>query len=105
MNPTQRVVVDLIDERRRQIAKFGDQSHRSPAEWAVILGEEYGEAMREACDLHFLGQRGYTPQIEADVRDRLRIELVQTAAVCVAWIEALDGGDNIVRLADVRRAA
>lgn len=94
------VLSDVADERRRQDRKWGEQNHadhphtgpsadawaalvalaeaearaslhRGPT-WAAILLEEVGEALQE------------------DDPARLRAELVQVAAVAVAWIQALD---------------
>lgn len=95
-----RAVVDVLDERHRQDLKWGEQNHddaighvgpsggedleyiarHSMTEhgptWAAILLEEVGEALQET------GDRGSL--------QGLRAELVQVAAVAVAWIEALD---------------
>jgi len=66
----------IVEERRRQDAKWGDQDH--PDEWwYTILGEEYGEVAKAMLGVHF----GY-----ADVRK----ELVQTIAVGIAWLECMD---------------
>lgn len=93
-------------ERFKQNARFGEQNH-SPADWLVILGEEYGEACKEVCearfdaataieaaagngrpkDLYFAKQLLLARQVHFK---RLRQELVQVAAVAVAMIESLD---------------
>lgn len=39
---TNAVLLDVVKERRRQIQKWGVQSHELPT-WAIILGEEFGE--------------------------------------------------------------
>ena len=62
-------------ERAAQDAKWGDQSGNSPERWGCILTEEAGEAAKEV--------------LEEDV-DALREELVQVAAVAVAWLEVLE---------------
>lgn len=49
----------------------------------AILGEEYGEACRAMNEME-----GANDKHGKD----LRKELVQVAAVCVAWIEAIDKG-------------
>jgi hypothetical protein len=94
---TNRVLGEVFDERRRQDEKWGVQDHndntgrgewklaadywksvnQSRAQfgipsWCYILLEEVFEALAET-----------GPQL-------LRAELVQSAAVCVAWIEAID---------------
>lgn len=65
---------DIRHERARQVSKWGDQSFKNDEAWACILGEEAGECAKAV--------------IEGG--GELRKELVQTAAVCVAWIEALE---------------
>jgi len=83
----------IRDERDRQIAKWGEQAHpdgtggeyyasmqylaketvdRGSPTWADILQEEVWEALSE---------------IEPG---KLRVELIQVAAVCVAWIKDLN---------------
>lgn len=69
------------DERKRQDDKWGSDRAMPNALWHLILSEEVGE-VAEASLGHFDG-RG----VDADA---LRRELVQVAAVAVAWIEALD---------------
>ena len=90
------VLADINAERNRQDEKWGEncdhpdgtgghnaqmvarlaQSQCDNAgagvTWKHILCEEYAEAMAE------------------DDRDKLRYELIQTAAVIVSWVEALD---------------
>lgn len=68
----------IAEERARQDAKF----YRKSGEWpsadgikALVLQEETGEIARAI--------------LEHD-RQNLLEELVQTAAVCVAWLETLD---------------
>lgn len=80
---------DEIDaERDRQDAKFGwigSPTSILPGddEYAklAVLGEEYGEVSRELLESAFAGVQGTTPHLEE--------ELVQCAAVCVAWVEAI----------------
>lgn len=112
--PTVDVLHDIADERERQVAKWGEQHHEdgtgpdvqhplhtwaytwsalsqvmrtrcvyaakvSDANWEHILTEEYAEAMAESDPV------------------KLREELVQLAAVCVAWCEDIDsrGGADV----------
>jgi len=71
------VIFTLIaDEHKRILEKWGIQRH-TPGKWTMILIEEIGEA----CEA-FLERR------ELDAIQ----ELVQAAAVVVAWIEALMAG-------------
>lgn len=68
-------------ERRRQDRKFGEQNHGDPM-WHVILGEEMGEVSRAIYENNDQG-----------VYD----ELVQVAAVAVAWCECRDRADEDLR--------
>lgn len=78
---TERALAAVANERNRQRDKWGVQQH-SPAEWMAILGEEFGEACREAVDVQW-EHPGFSWQ-------RLRQELVETAAVAVQIVEWLD---------------
>ena len=72
----QRRVLNLVKhERNQQDYKWGHPLDRKDAPWLPILGEEYGEVCR-AC----LGN---------DDAGNLRDELVQVAAVAIAWLEAM----------------
>ena len=79
-----RILPDVVDERYRQEDKWGDQSGNHDFEWASILGEEFGEVCAAANEANF--KTGKTP---GDF-GHLRAELIQVAAVAVAWVEAID---------------
>ena len=81
-NSFRRVMGDVLHERGQQDSKWGEQNH-SPFTYLTILGEEYGEACQAALHLEFGGPEA----------DKLREELVQVAAVAVAFIECLDRGE------------
>lgn len=81
MSDTTKVLQDVATERERQTSKWGVQNH-GVLPWMLILAEEFGEAAKEANEIVF---RQKDPT-------EYRAELVQTAAVCVAAIEALDRG-------------
>lgn len=95
------VLDEVAEERARQDARWGEQNHSDAAgygdidlvksamearqvnqkliqaktmSWAAILGEEVAEVFDE---------------LNVDDKN-LREELIQTAAVCVAWIQAID---------------
>jgi NTP pyrophosphatase (non-canonical NTP hydrolase) len=72
---------DVIEERVRQEQKWGVQNH-DPFKWAAVLGEEVGEVNKAILEMHF----GEDPAMVADVR----AELIQVAAVAVAFVECLD---------------
>lgn len=73
------VIDEVADERARQDAKWGQQDHEVGI-WLGILGEEFGEVAKEIAE---------SQARPLDV-EHLREELVQTAAVAVAWVEAID---------------
>lgn len=72
------VLAEVAGERARQDAKWGEQNHNDFV-YGAILMEEVGEAMQAALWTRFEGKDG-------DVR----AELVQVAAVAVAFIECID---------------
>jgi NTP pyrophosphatase (non-canonical NTP hydrolase) len=68
------VLEEIREERKRQDAKWGADRELDDFVWLAILTEEVGETS------------------EAILKDMLskRKELVQVAAVAVAWLECLD---------------
>lgn len=79
------IVVQIIDERDRQDSKWGGVpgvDRRDDHTYPAVLTEEVGESCRA--------------WLERDV-SALREELVQVAAVAVAWIEELDRGGAVPR--------
>ena len=80
---TDRVMIDINEERHRQDKTWGEQNH-DPFAWLAILGEEYGEACKAALEACFDGY-----EITGNYSD-YRIELIEVAAVAVAAIECLD---------------
>jgi hypothetical protein len=85
-------------ERAAQYAKFGDQSHLPNG---TGYAQDHADAVRarDACEQAFADGRGTWRHILLEeihealdevVADKLRAELIQVAAVAVAWIEALD---------------
>lgn len=74
-----RVLSDVAAERRRQRDRWGEQLEHPDLVWSAILGEEVGEATQAALHDTFGGKAAGT----------LYAEVVQVAAVAVAWLEAL----------------
>lgn len=52
MEATKQVLQEVLKERERQEAKWGQQNH-SPADYLMILGEEVGEANKAALEVRF----------------------------------------------------
>lgn len=71
---TTEILDKIYDERVRQTIKWGIQDHDDTL-WSVILGEEFGEVCRAVYEMD-----------DKEVEE----ELVQVAAVAVAWLESLD---------------
>ena len=67
------VLEDILAEREFQDNKWGDQVNNTNELWNVIATEEVGEAARE------IYEHG----------DNLYTEVIQCAAVYMAWAEAL----------------
>jgi NTP pyrophosphatase (non-canonical NTP hydrolase) len=81
------ILVEVSGERDRQDAKWGGEpgtERRDDHTYAAVLGEEVGECCKA--------------WLERDT-SALRAELIQTAAVAVAWIEELDNGGSRARAA------
>ena len=78
----ERVWQDVLGERKRQDNKFGDQTYNSHELWNVIGVEEVGEVAKAIYD--------------GDPSSHLYAEIIQVAAVYVAWAESIQrlGGLN-----------
>jgi hypothetical protein len=76
----------VLEERIRQAEIWGVQ-RVSMAEWGLILGEEYGEAIQDATQLHFSPAEKLAPNERRRRMIDLRRELSHTAAVSIAWME------------------
>jgi hypothetical protein len=90
------VVCEVIEERKRQHAKWGEQ------DFANGTGPDFrasARVRRENCEyahrhggltyLHILDEEVYEAFAESDPV-KLRAELIQVAAVAVQWVEKLD---------------
>jgi NTP pyrophosphatase (non-canonical NTP hydrolase) len=79
-----RLALQRIEEARNdQWAKWGPQDHDLPV-WMTILSEEVGEVAKE-----ILGYRSISHINGKDFLVNITHELAQTAAVCVAMMEAV----------------
>ena len=82
---TSLAVQQVLQERTRQVEKFGDQSHKPDDRWLGILQEELGEVAHELNEIDLSGQ---PPGLSE--RIRVRDEVLQVAAVALAWLEATE---------------
>ena len=81
-----RVLLESIHKaRQRQIDKWGRYKDMPPQTWLMILGEEFGEACSAAHDTIYGGK--HDGELEA--------ELIQVAAVAIAWLEEMQLGMSL----------
>ena len=85
------ILKQVRNERDNQVKTFGDKRPYSNLDWFAIFGEEYGEVASDVV------KREVPPEADnSDERQKnIREELIQCAAVCVAWIEAIDNNDIV----------
>ena len=84
MSKMLKVLGEISAERTRQDAKWGEQNH-DDATWHLILAEEFGEISGDICKMVFDAKNG--DDIDK-LQENLDKELIQAAAVIVAWVEA-----------------
>lgn len=81
-DPAMKVLGDVIRERGSQVEKWGEQLEHSDSFWTVILVEEVGEAAAETWGMAY-------DEVTPEATRALYFEVVQCAAVAVAWAESL----------------
>lgn len=98
------VLSEIAVERRRQDAKFGEQNHPDGTGFAGTARD--ADLARLECKRQFAEGTGtWLDILNEEVAEayaekdpaKLRAELVQVAAVAVAWIEAIDRRPAAVR--------
>lgn len=72
---TNKVLVEVAEERRRQDVKWGKHRIHEPQHWIALMAEELGEVARGMLKVNL---------------DNYRAELIQLAALAVAACESLD---------------
>lgn len=94
-----RVLADVHEERIRQLRKWGVQRRADDTGGATLQGEaEQAKRTCQAMEEHVKGGAGWRLVLAEEAAEAfaerepapLRAELIQTAAVCVAWVEDLD---------------
>lgn len=91
------VLAEVQAERMRQIAKWGvqrraDGTPSGSATFNVEAAKRHCQRMEAAGGAHWaavLSEEFFEAMAESDLAN-LRAELVQVAAVCVAWVEDID---------------
>lgn len=92
-----RILAEVAIERDQQDAKWGPQDHPDGtgdpalAAYAMLSKQKTDDAAKsgELTWMLILNEEFAEACVESD-QDRLRAELIQTAAVAVAWVEAID---------------
>ena len=77
----EKILTSVLEERKRQDEKWGEQNHIPPV-WGMIIGEEYGEMCQAINEFGF----NPTPEIE----EQIYIESIHTMASCMAMLECLE---------------
>lgn len=96
--PSGKVVKEVYKERERQedLRKAGKfawtcaDPTQSNARKLAVLAEEFGEVAREVTEEIISGDKKDPDGRIPILKQNIRKELIQVAAVCVAWVEALD---------------
>ncbi len=89
VDETVAVLNEILAERSEQLALWGEQGH-DDLRWHAILTEEVGEVAKELCGFFESVQSGRSTVAVSLHLARLKRELIQVAAVAVAWIENLN---------------
>ena len=71
---------EIMQERKRQDEKWGDQRNLSDMRWLGIVTEEVGEAAEE---------------VLSDNPVEMRKEVIEVCASALVWLECMDRGDPI----------
>ena len=85
MNPLARAMKDLLDERVRQVARWDVEVGKPDAAFHLVLAEEVSEAARAVLGI----DADATPE-DLDWLEARYGEVVQVAAVAVAWLEEIN---------------
>lgn len=95
IQPRLRVLTSVERELYRQDELWGEQNHPDgTGDWAAISAEIYRRDTETAAKggyityRHILLEEVYEAMAESD-RNKLKTELIQVAAVAVAWVEKL----------------
>lgn len=85
-----KVFQSIREERKHQEDKWGDQKDKLNSIWHLILSEEVGEVAQSLLDCGLYGwPAGECKECTTNAKQVLEKELIQVAAVAVAWLEAL----------------
>ncbi len=77
----EKIIEKVLEERKRQDAKWGEQNHIAPV-WGMIIGEEYGEMCQA------INEFGFNPTSETE--EQIYTEAIHTMASCMAMLECIE---------------
>ena len=77
----EKIINKVLEERKRQDIKWGEQNHPAPV-WGTIIGEEYGEMCQAINEFLF----NSTP----DTEEKICVEAIHTMASCMAMLECIE---------------
>lgn len=77
----EKIINKVLEERKRQDTKWGEQNHAAPI-WGTIIGEEYGEMCQAINEFLF----NPTP----DTGEQICVEAIHTMASCMAMLECIE---------------
>lgn len=88
------IAAEVINERHQQNAKWGfpQPAMGDPPRALAVLAEEFGEAARAVTEMDCAARHGETEQY-LKWKANLRQELIQTAAVAMAFVQHMDKRD------------
>lgn len=93
------VLDDVVRERQRQDSLWGQQNH--PNGTGIVGDRERADSARHTCEVMFRnGMGSWRDVLHEEVQEafaehdpvKLRAELIQVAAVAMAWVENMDRG-------------
>ncbi|MBD5549493.1 MAG: hypothetical protein HDQ97_19295 [Lachnospiraceae bacterium] len=76
-----KIINMVLEERKRQDTKWGEQNHTAPV-WGMIIGEEYGEMCKA------INEFGFNPT--PDTEEQIYTEAIHTMASCMAMLECIE---------------
>lgn len=83
-------VLELIRiERAKQDIKWGEQNH-TDLYWLAIVAEEFGELSKAIVEMY-----ADNAHREKDWTEEIILEAIQTAAVCVVWVETIQRRNSV----------
>jgi NTP pyrophosphatase (non-canonical NTP hydrolase) len=85
------ILIEVLEERKRQDTLWGIEN-LNPFLWLSILGEEVGECNKATQEAYDWKKKHFkrSPDHSEIKLQELRTELIQVAAVAVAFVESLD---------------